>query len=381
MYHQWYIHLAVVWVLVMGCVHPNSGPEEKLRGIASAFTELGCLVRCEIVRPDRTAPRRVAALLGQMTGNTPAGQGLVLLRSHWSLPGARGAIRRLRESGHTVVIDIPTPVTSGIREITRAPRPPLSRAGRLLVETIWTPSAWPAADLVVQYAPDYGPWRLLAAERRLTLTNGVNVGGRPLAADWAKRSGVTFVCAGALGPWHGLDRLVRGMGAATDVPSRLLVVGDGPERPRLQALANEMGLAGRVQFLGSRSGSALTEVMSAADVGVASLAEHRRGGVGLSPLKTRDYLARGMPVIFAGDDPDLRSDPPFTLRVADDNSDVDVLAVRRWLDGMRAQVQQTVEPAAVTVSPVAIRSFAEQNLQWRTRAEAILAAVADRSGR
>ena len=304
----------------------------------------------------------------------------MLLRSHWSLPGALPAIRRLRTSGHTVVIDVPTPVAAGVREITRAPRPPWARVGRLLAESIWTPSAWPAADLLIQYAPDSGPWGLLAAGRRLTLTNGVDVSSRPVTTQWVGRTGITFICAGALGPWHGLDRLVRGMAANPDIRSRLLVVGDGPERPSLQTLATALGLTDRVLFMESLGGSALDAVMSEADVGVGSLAEFRRGGFGLSPLKTRDYLARGLPVVFAGDDPDLRGDPPFTLRLPDDTSQVSVPTVLGWLDAMRLQARSATEAAKGTVSPWAIRDFAAQHLQWRTRAEIMLAAVVGQSG-
>lgn len=370
-----------MWGLVTGCVRARSGPEEKLKGLSAAFSELGCDIRLELVRPDRSGARRMAALLHELASDPPPEPGLVLLRSHWSLPTSLPTLRRLRASGHVVVIDVPTPIYVGVREIRQAPRPPWERAGRLLAETVWTPSAWPVADLLVQYAPDSAPWGWLAAKRRLTLTNGVDVASRPVTSAWVGRTGVTFICVGALGPWHGLDRLVRGMAAVTDPPSQLLVVGEGPEQPRLRALAQAVGVADRVHFLGPMEGSALDAIVNEADVGVASLAEHRRGAAALSPLKTRDYLARGLPVVFAGQDPDLRDDPPFTLRLADDDSGVDIQTVIEWLGGLRARAHQAIEPTGVAVSPIAIRAFASRNLQWRTRAEAILAAVADSSTR
>jgi sugar transferase (PEP-CTERM/EpsH1 system associated) len=47
--------------------------------------------------------------------------------------------------------------------------------------------------------------------------------------------------------------LLRAMARLPSVPPwRLLLIGDGPERPSLQALAAELGLAGRVQFAGHR---------------------------------------------------------------------------------------------------------------------------------
>ena len=372
--------LAGVWALVAGCVRSDSGPEAKMRGLAAALTDLGVASRLELIRPDRSAGRRTAALLDALVAHPPPGRGLVLLRSHWSLPTAVPALRRLRALGHRIVIDVPTPVAAGVREIRAAPRRPMAKAGRLLAETAWTPLAWPVVDLLVQYAPDAGPWRHVAADRRLTVTNGVDVSTRPLAAGWVRRTGVTFVCAGAIGPWHGLDRLVRGMAVEPDQRSQLLIVGEGPELPRLRMLTHSLGLTGRVQYTGSAGGGALDALMAGADVGVASLAEHRRGVAGLSPLKTRDYLARGLPVVFAGDDPDLRSDPEFTLRVADDDSPLDVPRVTAWLDQLRKRDQAHPATSTEPITPTGIREFAVQNLQWRSRVEAILTAVDQLSG-
>lgn len=346
-----------------------------MRGLAAAFEELGWHSRLELLRPAASVPRRTVALLRETAAAPPPGQGLVLLRSHWSLPVVTPQLRRLRAQGHAVVIDVPTPTAAGVREIRGAPRPGWAKAARLTIETVWTPLAWPAADLVVQYAEDSAPWRSLAAERRLTLTNGVDIAARAVNAHWVVHAGLTFVCAGALGPWHGLDRLLQGMAAVPGDDSRLLVVGDGPELPRLRSEAAALGLADRVSFMASAGGADFDRVMARADVGVASLGEHRRGGAALSPLKTRDYLARGMPVLFAGDDPDLRGDLPFTFRLADDDSPVDVPQVRRWLQALRDRARAQLPRDNGPAGPQAIRAFATAHLQWRTRVEAILAAL------
>jgi glycosyltransferase involved in cell wall biosynthesis len=48
-----------------------------------------------------------------------------------------------------------------------------------------------------------------------------------------------------------LGRLLRAFAAATGArPARLVIVGDGPERAGLEALAAELGVAQRVSFLG-----------------------------------------------------------------------------------------------------------------------------------
>lgn len=56
----------------------------------------------------------------------------------------------------------------------------------------------------------------------------------------------------ALRPEKNLARLVRAAGLLhrEGVPLRLVVIGDGPERPALEALAAELGLGGAVRFAG-----------------------------------------------------------------------------------------------------------------------------------
>ena len=53
---------------------------------------------------------------------------------------------------------------------------------------------------------------------------------------------------GVLAPVKHVDRLLRAVAEVTG--PRLVLVGDGPERPRLEALVAELGLADRVEFRG-----------------------------------------------------------------------------------------------------------------------------------
>jgi len=98
----------------------------------------------------------------------------------------------------------------------------------------------------------------VAPERILALPNGVSVEAyRPATSEERRllreRHGLpldgfigTFV--GRLHPVKDVDTL---LGAAARVPAlTLLVVGDGPERPRLEAHAAQLGIAGRVRFVG-----------------------------------------------------------------------------------------------------------------------------------
>jgi glycosyltransferase involved in cell wall biosynthesis len=86
---------------------------------------------------------------------------------------------------------------------------------------------------------------------------------------------------------------------------RLLIAGDGPERPRLEAETAALGLAGKVRFLGPVDYAAAPLAISAFDIAIAPFSAKRNLSIGLSPLKIRDYASCGRPVI-AADIPGIR---------------------------------------------------------------------------
>ncbi len=66
---------------------------------------------------------------------------------------------------------------------------------------------------------------------------------------------LTVLCVGNLIPIKGHEVLIRAIASIIpEFPSLALqVIGDGPEQPRLQALAHQLGISGTVQFLGRQS--------------------------------------------------------------------------------------------------------------------------------
>jgi glycosyltransferase involved in cell wall biosynthesis len=92
---------------------------------------------------------------------------------------------------------------------------------------------------------------MLAARCRV-IPNGVAL--PPLAEDGpaARRDGAVIGWVGRLVPIKQLPVLIEALAllAARDASARLLLVGDGPERAALAALAQRLGVAQRVEFAG-----------------------------------------------------------------------------------------------------------------------------------
>ncbi len=88
---------------------------------------------------------------------------------------------------------------------------------------------------------------------------------RPRPAANRPRSVFTIGYAGALIPEKGVAVLLRACAGLPDAGWRLVIVGDGPERSRLLALAGELGISNRTDFLGPRSSTQMPDVYPAFD--------------------------------------------------------------------------------------------------------------------
>ncbi|HXO28394.1 MAG TPA: glycosyltransferase family 4 protein [Thermoanaerobaculia bacterium] len=131
---------------------------------------------------------------------------------------------------------------------------------------------------------------------------GITVSRVRAAAGGRPGNGPPLIYAGRLLEHKRLDLLLRAVQllalgeSGTDAAGPLLTVfGEGPDRPRLEALAGELGIAGRVVFCGHVKSS--EEVWR--ELGRARLAVQpsAREGFGLFPLEA---MAAGLPVVYCG---------------------------------------------------------------------------------
>jgi phosphatidylinositol alpha-1,6-mannosyltransferase len=164
---------------------------------------------------------------------------------------------------------------------------------------------------VVTYLGEYTRSRLAAVLPRLErLAPGVDtdvyhpkVDGSPVRRRHGLVDRPVVVCVSRLVPRKGQDALIRALPLVRQrVPDAvLLVVGGGPDRPRLERLAREAGVEGDVVFTGSVPWEELPAQYAAGDVYAMPCRTRRRGldveGLGIVYLEAS---ATGLPVV-AGD--------------------------------------------------------------------------------
>ncbi|MCB0976565.1 MAG: glycosyltransferase [Acidimicrobiales bacterium] len=150
-------------------------------------------------------------------------------------------------------------------------------------------------------------------ERVIVTPNGVDVerfgGGRRaeglrLAGLKEERDRLLVGWVGSFRSFHGLDLLVDGLRGVADV--HLLLVGDGPERRRIERRCNDAGVP--VTATGTITQQDLPDLLAAMDVAVVVADE--ADTFHYSPLKLGEYLAAGCAVIA----PDVG---PVSVRAGD----------------------------------------------------------------
>ncbi len=110
-------------------------------------------------------------------------------------------------------------------------------------------------------------------QRLLTLPFGVDLDlFRPGPDSGERRNSLTIVSTRHLEPLYNVGLLVDAMALiARAMPTaRLLLIGDGTERRRLEARAAELNLEGRVEFLGRRRPAEIASYLSDADLFVST---------------------------------------------------------------------------------------------------------------
>ncbi|MGS4947833.1 glycosyltransferase family 4 protein [Meridianimarinicoccus sp. RP-17] len=166
------------------------------------------------------------------------------------------------------------------------------------------------------YALDHGA----PPHRVAVVPNGVNPARFPRTDRATGPFTVGFL--GTLKPWHDTPTLIEAFallraGCAPD--ARLLVVGDGPDRGRIEARLDALGLADAAHLTGAVPASDVAGWLGRMHVAVAPYSAAQP--FYFSPLKIYEYMAAGLPVLASrvGDLPQVLDGGRLGLLVEPDD--------------------------------------------------------------
>lgn len=166
------------------------------------------------------------------------------------------------------------------------------------------------ADHILVNSPAYRDYIItkgVPAEKVTLIPNGVDIDMfdpaatcPELRAKWAAEGRFVVTYAGAIGMANDIPTILRAARRLKDRREIVFwIVGDGAERPKLEALAREWGLE-NVRFTGPQPKSVMKDVLAASDACVATLRNIPMFRT-TYPNKVFDYMAAGRPVLLAID--------------------------------------------------------------------------------
>ena len=196
-------------------------------------------------------------------------------------------------------------------------------------------------------------------ERRLpkviTISNGINVNGYKLAE--VKRSDSTatnmIMLLGVDAPWNGLNKVARAL-QNTSLNVNLYVVGKVKEGYK----------SDNIIFCGQLDSEQTDKLIADKKIvaGIGTLALERKGINEAAPLKVREYLSRGLPVVYSYYDTDIDKDPEFRdTYCVKLNYGVDTIDLEYILQRLKTIT-------SITNYPQSIRDFALTNVDVRSKA-------------
>lgn len=303
---------------------PSSGPFKKIRSQTAAWVAAGVDVGLFVLTIDRYTEdwRSLPAAKTVMTrGSGPAvavaKERLLLAARQWhpdivyhrwglTYPGLVLATMQEKvilevNTNDIVEYDLMTPFKGRVNRMTRGLV--LQRAAGL---------AFVTHELV--QSPAFADYK----RPSVVVANGIDLANAPhRPAPHNVRPRLLFIGQPNC-PWHGLDKLAA---LARSQPGWDFDV-VGPGSTEVQQPPPNMLIHGLLDA------DDYSRLLAAADIGVGTLALHRKGLNEASPLKVREYLATGLPVINGYVDTDFPGGADFLLTLPNDEDNVAAAAAR-----------------------------------------------------
>lgn len=137
--------------------------------------------------------------------------------------------------------------------------------------------------------------------KTISFINGCDISSITPKIPKPVRNQIHLICVAVFSRWHGYERLIEGVneyyshGGQREII--LHMVGEGPETAKYRQLVEMAGLKDRIIFHGLLNGKELDDIYDICDMAVASLGLYKIGVVVQNSLKTREYMAKGLPII------------------------------------------------------------------------------------
>lgn len=149
------------------------------------------------------------------------------------------------------------------------------------------------------------------------IANGIDA--KQYMVNFVNNSVPIFVFIGTPNqPWHGLDKIIKM--AEHFKQYNFYIIGTNGKNSK------------NIQYFGYLSQEGATKIINKCDIGIGTLSLYITGLNEASPLKTRQYLACGLPMIYAYKDTDIPLGAVFALELENKEENIDYDRIEKFVD-------------------------------------------------
>ncbi len=177
------------------------------------------------------------------------------------------------------------------------------------------------------------------------IANGIDIGSCSQAGMPQNKQPILVFIGSSGQSWHGMDKIIKM--AEHFKAYRFYIIGTEGEETH------------NIRYFGYLSQKEAIKVIQQCDVGIGTLSLYQTGLHEASPLKTRQYLACGLPLVYAYKDTDIEKEEVFALRLENAEHNMDYSKIEQF-------VQEVFQNNEIKK---AARSFAEDVLDYAKKEE------------
>ena len=159
---------------------------------------------------------------------------------------------------------------------------------------------------------------------------------------------------------HGYSRVLNGIakykdqGGFAKMPVYFDIVGGNDTIKELKSEVLKLQIAQNVSFLGYKNSKELQQLYDYCDIAVSVLGGFSYHLNYMSPIKSREYCAAGMPFLYAYEDT-LPPDAPFAMKIPNNSSPVNIGDVVKFAENCRRNPEISVQE----------RQYAADHYDWK----------------
>ncbi|MDR2547872.1 MAG: hypothetical protein LBC96_10320 [Lachnospiraceae bacterium] len=187
-------------------------------------------------------------------------------------------------------------------------------------------------DKIVSYSKDENIWGIPT----IRMVNGIEVEAISPRQIKCKQNSICVIAVASFNYWHGYDRFLEGLGVyyskGGERDIKLHMVGDGVIVSQYIEIIKKYSLNKRVFMHGIKAGEDLNTIYNRCNIAIESFGNHRRGLTLSSSLKTREYVAKGLPIAGGSEVDIFNDDYPYYLEFPADETPIDINEIIGFYD-------------------------------------------------